>query len=383
MPLRMLEAIVPREALPGLAESLADAPAVGVWTFNVGDDQGMLRVLVEAERTEALTDDLASRFSNDPRFRVVLYPVEATLPTLDEEVQEAEGAATPPDGASGREVPGLREASEVPGVSQAPEGSEVPGAADVPEGVEAPSGQQKPDRSPLRISREELHQDVSAATRISTVYLITVALSTLVAAVGITGSNVAVVIGAMVIAPLLGPNLALGLGAALGDIDLITKAMRASAVGVAVALSISIAIGALWPYELVSDELLSRCAAGLDSAALALASGAAAALSITTGLPSVLVGVMVAVALLPPTATAGIMLGQGELELALGATLLLAVNIVCVNLAAKVVFLLKGIRPRTWYERARARRAMTVYILVWFISLVVLLFVIVHRYGNG
>jgi len=67
---------------------------------------------------------------------------------------------------------------------------------------------------------------------------------------------------------------------------------------------------------------------------------AAAALSLTTGLSSVLVGVMVAVALLPPAATLGIMLGQGNMSLAIGAGLLLAVNIVSVNLASKIVFLL-------------------------------------------
>jgi len=291
------------------------------------DGRQAMRMLVADDHVQPVLDALQQLLGTQPEARIVVLPVDAVLPK--------------------------------------------------------PAPAEDSDEKASVASREALYSAVSKSARVDVNFIVLVTLSTIVAAIGLIEDNVAVVIGAMVIAPLLGPNLALGLGAALGDIDLITKAMRASAVGVAVALSISIAIGALWPYELVSDELLSRCAAGLDSAALALASGAAAALSITTGLPSVLVGVMVAVALLPPTATAGIMLGQGELELALGATLLLAVNIVCVNLAAKVVFLLKGIRPRTWYERARARRAMTVYILVWFISLVVLLFVIVHRYGNG
>ena len=108
------------------------------------------------------------------------------------------------------------------------------------------------------------------------------------------------------------------------------------------ALSLSFALGAVWQGELNSFELMSRTRVGFDSIALALVSGAAAVLSMATGLSSVLVGVMVAVALLPPCAVVGIMLGAGEYDLAAGAGLLLAVNIVCVNLSAKLVFLFKG-----------------------------------------
>jgi len=119
--------------------------------------------------------------------------------------------------------------------------------------------------------------------------------------------------------------------------------------------------------------------AGWDSIALALASGAAAALSLSTGLSSILVGVMVAVALLPPAATLGLMLGQGHTQLAIGAGLLLAVNVVCVNLASKLVFIAKGINPRTWLEKEKAKRAMVVYVLGWITTLIVLMVIIYVR----
>jgi uncharacterized membrane protein len=124
---------------------------------------------------------------------------------------------------------------------------------------------------------------------------------------------------------------------------------------------------------------MSRTKAGLDSVVLALASGAAAAMSLTTGLSSVLVGVMVAVALLPPAATLGIMLGQGNTGSAVSAGLLLAVNIVCVNLASKIVFFVKGIHPRTWVEKEKAKRAMLVYLLGWLVTLFILMLVIYAR----
>jgi len=176
----------------------------------------------------------------------------------------------------------------------------------------------------------------------------------------------------MVIAPLLGPNLALGLGTALGDIELMRKALITNLVGVSIAIGLSIFIGLSWPFDINSPELLARTNVGMDSLALALASGAAAALSLTTGLSSVLVGVMVAVALLLPAATFGLMLGHGQYQMAMGAALLLIANVVCLNLATKVVFWVKGISPRTWWQKEKARRAMRISIFIWLISLVIL-----------
>ena len=187
----------------------------------------------------------------------------------------------------------------------------------------------------------------------------------------------------MVIAPLLGPNLALALSTALGDLDLMAGALKTMAVGFLIALALSFSLGLVWnsywPGELNGPELMSRTNVGFDSIALALASGAAAVLSLATGLSSVLVGVMVAVALLPPGATIGIMLGAGHYDLALGAGLLLAVNIVCVNLSAKLVFLFKGVQPRTWYEKKKAKRAMIFYMVFWLLSLALLGYVIILR----
>lgn len=234
---------------------------------------------------------------------------------------------------------------------------------------------------PQTAAREALYEEVSKNACADKNYFVLVVLSTLVAAIGLLTNNVAVVIGAMVIAPLLGPNLALSLGAALGDADLMGKSARTLVWGVLLAVAFSAGVGCIYLPDITSPELMVRTVVGVDSAALALASGAAAALSLTTGLSSVLVGVMVAVALLPPAATLGIMLGQGEWSLALGAGLLLAVNIVSVNLASKIVFLLKGISPRTWLEKEKARRVMWTYVLGWLVAIVLLLVIIYARHS--
>ena len=228
-------------------------------------------------------------------------------------------------------------------------------------------------------AREALYEGVEKNARLDRNYVVLVILSTVVAAIGLIENNVAVVIGAMVIAPLLGPNLALSLGTALGDTSLMRKSAKTLLAGIILSVILSAGIGFIWPHDLTSQELMSRTNAGLDSVALALASGAAAALSLTTGLSSVLVGVMVAVALLPPATTLGLMLGFGNMDLAMGAGLLLAVNIVCVNLASKIAFLAKNIHPRTWVEKERAKRAMFIYILGWLVALMILIFVIYAR----
>ncbi|MDJ0741454.1 MAG: TIGR00341 family protein [Gammaproteobacteria bacterium] len=236
-------------------------------------------------------------------------------------------------------------------------------------------------------TREELYTQIDKGARIDSNYVLLVVLSTLVAAVGLIEDNVAVVIGAMVIAPLLGPIIALAFSSTLGDGELMWRAGRTAATGLGLALLISLAIGFAWPADIARGELLiasteivARTDVGLDGVVLALASGAAAVVSLTTGLSTTLVGVMVAVALLPPTATTGLLLGAGHGELAFGAALLLAVNIVCVMVAAKTVFVYKGVAPRTWLERNRARQSKLLSTAFWMLLLALLLVAVAMRH---
>jgi uncharacterized membrane protein len=163
-------------------------------------------------------------------------------------------------------------------------------------------------------------------------------------------------------------------------------AAKTAIVGLGLAFLVSLGIGYAWPIDIGrgqilvgSTELLARTDVGLDGVAIALAAGAAAVLSLTTGLSSTLVGVMVAVALLPPTATLGLLLGGGLPELAFGALLLLLVNIVCVIVAAKVVFHSRGVSPRTWYERSKAKQSRTLALVIWGLLLFVLVLIVVLR----
>ena len=75
---------------------------------------------------------------------------------------------------------------------------------------------------------------------------------------------------------------------------------------------------------------------------------------------------------MPPAVVAGIMIGAGRFDLALGAAVLLAVNVVCTNLAAQAVFVAKGIKPRTWYEKQVSRKARLTNLAMWIVLLALL-----------
>lgn len=327
--MKIIEILVDGSYLPALEIIAEKQEAADYWVGPKGQDgRHEVRLLVTPEKRQDTLDALEAALGNSESAKWFLMSVEAALPRQEEKPSEEEDK-----------------------------------------------------KDSATTSREELYNSVEKSARLDSNFLLLVFLSTIVVAIGLLEDNVAVVIGAMVIAPLLGPNIALALGTALGDTSLMWKSLKTTLAGLTLALGLCFLLGMLWPLNFESQELIARTDAGLDSAALAFASGAAAVLSLTTGLPSVLVGVMVAVALLPPTATLGLMMGAGNWELATGAGLLLAVNIVCVNLAAKVSFLFRGIKPRTWLEKQKARQSMTLYIILWILSLAVLLVAIYLRHG--
>jgi uncharacterized membrane protein len=91
---------------------------------------------------------------------------------------------------------------------------------------------------------------------------------------------------------------------------------------------------------------------------------------------SALIGVMVAVALLPPLVTAGMLCGSGQWGLAAGSLLLFLINLICVNLAGVVAFLVQGIRPVTWWEATKAKKATRFAIFLWMVLLAALVVMI-------
>lgn len=128
---------------------------------------------------------------------------------------------------------------------------------------------------------------------------------------------------------------------------------------------LSVILGVLLQVSPASPEVASRDAVAIGDVVVALASGCAGALAFTTGVSTTLIGVMVAVALLPPLVTFGLLLGGGHSVPAMGALSLFLVNLICVNLAGVTTFLMQGIRPAIWWEKDRAVKAARIAIGLW------------------
>ncbi len=203
-------------------------------------------------------------------------------------------------------------------------------------------------------------------------FFATVFLSTVVALIGLHRDDVAVIIGAMVLAPLLGPNVSLAIATTLGDKKLATGALRKNVSGLALAVALSVAAGALLPIDLEAPAIIARTQLSLPDLALAGAAGVAGGIAFTTGVPASLSGVMVAVALLPPAVVMGVMAGTQQWTPASGAALLLAANVVCVNLTAVATFAAQGVHPRRWWEADQARRATRRALFAWAVLLAIL-----------
>lgn len=172
-------------------------------------------------------------------------------------------------------------------------------------------------------------------------------LATIVASYGLIQNSTAVVIGAMIIAMLLGPIN--GLALALNDSNwgLLRKAGWAESLGVVVVLLASMVIGRMHADLPLGNEVFARTQPNILDLFIALAGGAAGAYAlISPKLQSGAVGVAVATALVPPLATCGILLSRGggdNMRLAMGAFLLFFTNLVTIQAAASAVFWFKGL----------------------------------------
>jgi len=305
---------------------------------NNEDGRVATRLLVQPENRQKVLDALQTVLNNTENYRVLIIPLDTVLPKPAETI-----------------------AKELTTEEQ----------------EEEKAKEKERKKAALMSTREEILAQVEKDAQLNDNFILLVILSAIVAAIGLLENNLAVIVGAMVIAPLLGPNIAFSLGASLGEKKLVIESLQTILVGIILAILFSIGIGLTWPGNFDSMELMSRTDVAYSGTAIALASGAAASLSLVSGTSSVLVGVMVAVALMPPAVTIGLMLSIGEYNLALGAALLLAVNIVCINLSAKLVFLFRGIKPRTWLDAHKAKQSQLLYIVIW-IVLLALLFVMIY-----
>ena len=201
--------------------------------------------------------------------------------------------------------------------------------------------------------RREVQKEIYRGARPRIDFFMMIALSAILAAFGLLLDSPAVIIGAMLVAPLMSAIVGVGLGVVLGGAELLRQALSTAFKGMLLAIGVAALIGLLHPNTAPTHEILSRVRPGVIDLGVALVSGAAGAYAICRKEVSAsLAGVAIAAALVPPLATVGIGFSMGRWDFAFGALLLYLTNFVAIASAGGLIFLLLGFAPPSG-QRAR------------------------------
>ena len=194
---------------------------------------------------------------------------------------------------------------------------------------------------------EDIRADLDDSRQFDGFYFLMLVMSCLIALLGLLVNSPAVIIGAMLISPLMGPILACGLAFASTDWDLGRKALRNAALSVVEAVAIAALATRLSPLREVTPEILARTNPNLMDLLIAFLSGLAGTLALTSrkGGLTIVPGVAIATAVMPPLATAGFGLATGQWSIGWGGFMLFFTNLTAIVISAAAVFFAAGLRP--------------------------------------
>lgn len=192
----------------------------------------------------------------------------------------------------------------------------------------------------------EVREDLTNDARPGRDYFILIVLSSIIATLGLLLNSPAVVIGAMLVAPLMSPILGFSLGIVLGEVRLVRTSLESMFKGVMATVIVSILVGLISPLKEMTPEILARTQPTLLDLFIALASGMAGAYALSRKeVSAALPGVAIAAALAPPLSVVGLGLANGNMQVASGALLLFVTNLITISLAGVIIFTLLGIHP--------------------------------------
>lgn len=237
---------------------------------------------------------------------------------------------------------------------------------------------------PLSAQRKaEVLEELRQASTPGFDYFLLVVLSCSIATFGLISDSVAVIIGAMLVAPLMSPILGLSLASVAGQQRMFRRAVVALIEGVILAIALSAFIS--WtalelPFNVLNPlpgEVLARTRPSPFDLGIALAGGAAAAYALAQPkLSAALPGVAIATALMPPVCTVGIGLSMGRMEIMSGAFLLFLANLSAISFAGILVFAALGFKPlfmeKTWHRIPRSLMISAILVLLVTVPLVLL-----------
>jgi uncharacterized hydrophobic protein (TIGR00271 family) len=198
---------------------------------------------------------------------------------------------------------------------------------------------------------QELFKVLRENSKISSVYVVMMILSTLIATFGLFGDSSPVIIGAMILAPIISPIVSFAMGMVRYDKNMLNQGLITILIGTGVCLLFSAGVSLIIPIKIITSEIDARLSPTLLDMGIAVASGIAAAYAhAKEGIAKSLAGVAIAVALVPPLAVAGIGIGWWDWAVFSGAFLLYLTNLAGIIMFAGITFLFLGFAP---FRRAR------------------------------
>ena len=209
-----------------------------------------------------------------------------------------------------------------------------------------------PDKEQEADTIEQISSGVSF--RGSNLWVLIFAIFT--ASLGLNVNSTAVIIGAMLISPLMGPIIGMGLAIGIGDLQLLKSSIKNYFVATVISVLTAMIYFAISPLTEAQSELLARTSPTLYDVLIALCGGAAGIIALSTrGKGNVVPGVAIATALMPPLCTAGYGLAMGEWSFFFGAFYLYFINTVFIALATYIGVRMLRFRPKIAVSKDRMR----------------------------
>lgn len=199
-----------------------------------------------------------------------------------------------------------------------------------------------------RIDHNAVIKDLAGRADITGSYLLMIIFSCLVALLGLLVNSVAVVIGAMLISPLIGPIFTAALSFSMGDLRLARKVLKIIVVSIILSVLVTTIFTLISPLKAPTQEILSRTRPNIYDLLIAAFAGAAGAYALCTRVSYLFVttGVAVATAVIPPLSVVGYGIATGQTAVALGGFLLFFTNLVAIVISSVIVFHIFRFRPQ-------------------------------------
>ena len=238
------------------------------------------------------------------------------------------------------------------------------------------------EKKAAQVNQRAVIKDVYLEVDITAGYFFLLTIANLIALSGLITNNTSVIIGAMLISPLMGPILSSGFAFITGDSLIGRKALKKITLSVALTILVAAFATALSPLQDLTGEILARVRPNLYDLGVAFLAGTAGALAICTkrNYLTIVPGVAIATAVIPPLSVTGFGLGTLNLRIALGGFFLFFTNFVTIIICTCMVFYVYGFRPGmvTDMDRAGTKRRLLVLLGILFLISLPLLYTL-HR----